>query len=52
MRRKTLLNNLSIYHKSKDELLDILSKCSLKPTCRPEELSLNDYLNLLNYINQ
>lgn len=52
MRRKTLLNNLSIYHKSKDELLTILSKCNLKPTCRPEELSLDDYLNLLNLLNQ
>lgn len=52
MRRKTLLNNLSIYHKSKDELLEIFTKCNLKSTCRPEELSLNDYLNLLSYINQ
>ncbi len=49
MRRKTLINNLSIY-KNKDELIDILNKCHLKPTVRPEELTLNDYLNLLSFL--
>lgn len=50
MRRKTLANNLKSYFKDKDQMYDIFSKININKTARPEELSLNDYLNLLNCI--
>lgn len=45
-RRKTILNNLTNYFKSKDKALDILSKAQIEPSRRPESLTLNDYLEL------
>lgn len=45
-RRKTILNNLTNYFKSKDKAVDILSKAHIEPSRRPESLSLNDYLEL------
>ncbi len=45
-RRKTILNNLTNYFKSKDKAVDILSKAQIEPSRRPESLSLNDYLEL------
>lgn len=45
-RRKTILNNLTNYFKSKDKAIDILSKANIEPSRRPESLSLNDYLEL------
>lgn len=45
-RRKTILNNLTNYFKSKDKAIDILSKAQIEPSRRPESLSLNDYLEL------
>ena len=45
-RRKTILNNLTNYFKSKDKAIDILSKAHIEPSRRPESLSLNDYLEL------
>lgn len=45
-RRKTILNNLTNYFKSKDKALDVLSKAQIEPSRRPESLTLNDYLEL------
>ncbi len=45
-RRKTILNNLTNYFKSKDKALDVLSKAQIDPSRRPESLTLNDYLEL------
>ena len=45
-RRKTILNNLTNYFKSKDKAVDILSKAHIEPSRRPESLALNDYLEL------
>lgn len=45
-RRKTILNNLTNYFKSKEKAVDILSKAHIEPSRRPESLSLNDYLEL------
>lgn len=45
-RRKTILNNLTNYFKSKEKAVDILSKAHIEPSRRPESLALNDYLEL------
>ncbi len=45
-RRKTILNNLTNYFKSKDKASDVLSKAQIEPSRRPESLTLNDYLEL------
>lgn len=45
-RRKTILNNLTNYFKSKDKAIDVLSKAQIEPSRRPESLTLNDYLEL------
>lgn len=44
MRRKTLVNNLSAaFRLPKDELLQILERCSLDPKVRGESLTLSQY---------
>ena len=52
LRRKTILNNLTTYFKNKEKALDILSKAGIDTLTRPEQMSLNDYLNLAKTIYQ
>lgn len=47
-RRKTLINNLKGIIKDKTKLSDVLISMKLNINVRPEELTLNDFLNLLN----
>ncbi len=49
-RRKTIYNNLSTFIKDSDKAKDILAKANILPNKRPEELSLDDYLRLLDNI--
>ena len=52
-RRKTLLNALSNakIFKNKEQGIEILEKLHLNINVRPENLSINDYVNITNYIN-
>ena len=52
LRRKTILNNLTTYFKNKEKALDILTKAGIDTLTRPEQLSLEDYLNLAKTIYQ
>lgn len=52
MRRKTLANNLKSYFKNKDDLTNAFNNSNILLTARPEELQIDDYLNLLNEINK
>ena len=47
MRRKTLLNNLKTLI-SKQELIDL----AIDPGLRPENLSIDDYINITNYLHK
>lgn len=47
-RRKTLINNLKGIVKDKTKLSDVLISMNLNINVRPEELTLTDFLNLLN----
>lgn len=49
-RRKTILNNLTGYLKDSSKAKDVLDHSNILPTKRPEELSLDDYLRLLDNI--
>jgi len=47
-KRKTIYNNLKgLFH---EETKDILMKCQIDEKQRPEQLSINDYINLTQYI--
>ena len=48
-RRKTLLNNLSNKYE-KDEILKMLKSLNIKENVRSEELDINDFINLSDYI--
>ena len=50
MRRKTLLNNLNKY--GKDLILNMLNELNIKTNVRAEELDINDFINMSNYINK
>lgn len=51
-RRKTILNNMSAYLKNDSEKAkNILEKANISTNRRPEELSLDDYLTLLNLLS-
>lgn len=52
LRRKTILNNLTTYFKNKEKAVDVLSKAGIDTLTRPEQLSLEDYLNLAKVIYQ
>lgn len=52
MRRKTLVNNLQTYFKSKEDLIKVFNNINISLTARPEELKIEDYINLLNEINK
>lgn len=50
-RRKQLVNPLSpILKRSKAEITELLTSVGLKPTARAEELTLQDYIKLVNQI--
>ncbi|MDR1782483.1 MAG: 16S rRNA (adenine(1518)-N(6)/adenine(1519)-N(6))-dimethyltransferase RsmA [Bacilli bacterium] len=51
-RRKTILNNLSNYINDKQLSSKILSDLAINVNLRPENLSLEDYLKLSNYIKE
>ena len=46
MRRKTLVNNLGAKY-GKEKVIEVLSKNNLSLTIRPEEISLNVFLELV-----
>ena len=46
-RRKTILNNLSRHLGDSNKAKEILSLCGIKENSRPENLSLNQYLQIL-----
>ena len=51
-RRKQILNPLSgALGFSKDELAEMLTACGIKATARPEELKMQDFVNLCNMIS-
>ena len=50
MRRKTLVNNLS-NHFDKNLVLNALEKLTLQKTVRSEELSIKNFVDLADYIN-
>ena len=51
-RRKQLLNPLSgALGISKEELAKMLNTCGIKATARPEELKMQDFVNLCNTIS-
>ena len=51
MRRKTLLNNLSVgFNVSKQQAEEILSACHLPVTCRGEELSVQQFVQMYHTI--
>lgn len=52
LRRKTILNNLINYLKSKDKAVEVLSKANINVMSRPEQLSLDNYLDLSKAIYQ
>lgn len=45
-RRKTMLNNLTIYYGNKDKAKEVLLKSNLLENVRGEQLELKDYINL------
>ena len=51
MRRKTILNNLTSLIHDKEKALDILKACNINEKTRPEQLKLQDYLNIQKQIN-
>ena len=50
-RRKTILNNLSLHLKDAGKAREVLSYCGIKENMRPQNLSLKDYLAILNRCN-
>ena len=53
MRRKTLLNNLSVgFGVTKQQAEQILAECNLAPTCRGEELSVAQFIELYKTIEK
>ena len=51
MRRKTLVNNLS-NHFDKNLVLNALEKLTLSKTVRSEELSIKNFVDLSDFINE
>ena len=51
-RRKTILNNLNMIVKNKENTAKIISECNLKENCRAEQLTINDFINLTNILIQ
>ena len=53
MRRKTLVNNLAVgFAISKRQAEQILAECNLSPTCRGEELSVEQFVHLYKTIEK
>lgn len=52
MRRKTIANNLNGYLMNREEWQQLLKRFSLPSSRRPEELDLNDYLNILEELSK
>ena len=51
-RRKTILNNLNMIVKNKENTAKIIRECNLKENCRAEQLTINDFINLTNILIQ
>lgn len=50
-RRKNILNSLSMHFKiSKEEILKILNTANVDPHSRPEQLKLEDFINISDFI--
>ena len=49
-RRKTLHNNLSTFVGGKDKSKELIEKANLNPLIRPDQMKLDDYLNLAKVI--
>lgn len=49
MRRKTLVNNLSGYY-DKEIINKMLKELKIKPSIRAEELGIEDFINMSNYL--
>ena len=53
MRRKTLVNNLAVgFGKTKQQAEEILSACDLPATCRGEELSVEQFVQLYKTVEK
>ena len=52
MRRKTILNNLTTVTKSKERAIEILEYCKIDVLKRPENLTLINYLDILNALSK
>ena len=51
MRRKTLINNLKNFY-SKEDLLSALTKYNYNPAVRPEQISVENFVNIFNDLNK
>lgn len=51
-RRKTLANNLQNFNIKKDKINEALKKLDLKPTCRSEELSVEEIIKLSDILGE
>ena len=49
-RRKTLLNNLSSFVNGKENAQKVIEKANLNPLIRPDQMKLDDYLNLAKVV--
>ena len=51
-RRKTLFNNMNSLVRDKEKSMEIINGLKFSPTCRAEELDLDDFLNLTQVLLQ
>lgn len=51
-RRKTLFNNMNSLVRDKEKSMEIINGLKFSPTCRAEELDLEDFLNLTQVLLQ
>ncbi len=51
-RRKTIFNNLSIYIKNKIEAASILKEADIKPSSRPQNINVEQYMRLVTILKQ
>ncbi len=50
-KRKTILNNLTSYLKDKQKAILALQECKIPLNYRPENIDVNSYIRLYNYLN-
>ncbi|WP_339029994.1 16S rRNA (adenine(1518)-N(6)/adenine(1519)-N(6))-dimethyltransferase RsmA [Spiroplasma endosymbiont of Cantharis nigra] len=51
-KRKTILNNLSVITNNKEQAFNILNKVGIRENLRPENISLDQYINIYNEVKK